>query len=1214
MKQSDPTEASSGSRDPASASASSGSRERAEASPSGCEPAAAASNGDSPGGARPKAARAFAGHPVDVATGEQFTAAHDVEVPGVSPLIFRRVYNTSFLKRAPTVLGHGWVHAFEASLKRDLDGYVFEGHDGDRVEFDDVDGSFSTGKAGASLVERAASMELRREGEQLAVYHWHSVDEPVQKYVFNSRDGEVMWLAARVLPSGQGLSIERDRQGRAVAITQTSERRRLHFTYDEQGRLSTLQLGFAAQPAREARLVARYEYDQKSRLVAVYDAHGAAQRYEYDEEHRLTAETGRRGGVYRMRYDEQGRCIETSGDGGYRKSVFHYEPGRTTRVVDSLGFETLYQYNEQGQVHHKVLPNGAQHVTELDELGRIVGETDPLGQATRYSYDEVGRVSEKSYPNGATLKYEYDKYHQPKRITEPDGAVWEFKYERGALVEVKDPFERRVSYRRGAYNELLGARTSSGQELYITTDEGASEEVLGDQFGVITRRRLDLYLNALESRDAEGPVGKAEYDLLGRLIRSERPDGSTREFEYDAEGDLTRLTDARGGVWQARYTAYGDCVEQLDPLGRRHQFTWDTEKRLTSIVNAKGETARFEYDLAGNLVAIEHFDGTREQASYDLSARLVGRVRPDGTRLTLERDNVGNLLKLSVLDREEGEIPLRTFKYDQCGSPLEAKSPEAQVLFEYALGGRLQAEVQNGRRIEYEYDARGFLTERSVEGSKTGPLGFEYDARGRLRRFTTESGQGQTYDYDLRDQCIERTLGLPSGSYVPPEGALPLPPPQRETRKYDLQGRLRYQSVGNLTSRTFDYDREGSLIDLLDQLRGRRQYEYDLADQLTSSVSSALGKHGYQYDLNGNLAAKDYQGLLYGSGNRLEAVGQGELATSFERNANGELTRQTSTERDDQYTWDALGQLRRAVHRDGSETTFDYDALGRRVAKKHRKADESRTTHYLWSGDDLLAEHAKTSDSETLTEYAMWGFVAEALWEDGKIRHVVSSQQGVPQELIDEEGRLVWQGTFDDWGKLIEEKGETTCRLRLPGQIADEETGLHYNRFRYYSPDSGQFVSADPIGFGGGLNLFRFAPNGVGWVDPLGLVCGKDGCELDDPRSSSPVPIPTTVAPQLQQKTGYTQIRYRWTENGQKFEARWHTRTPGAPAHQGNTWVVTRTTPGTPTGQSKVQHVMTGQNQWTPMSDWQAGVLANQQGSATPAQQAMLLSGHWPAP
>src|SRR4051812_10167226 len=116
------------------------------------------------GHAGPRPGRVAVGHPVDVASGEQFTAAHDVELVGVSPLIFRRVYNTRFVSRAPSVLGLGWVHAFEASLAKDLDGYVFEGHDGDRVEFDDIDLDF---ELRGSLSNPSASMELRREGDRL---------------------------------------------------------------------------------------------------------------------------------------------------------------------------------------------------------------------------------------------------------------------------------------------------------------------------------------------------------------------------------------------------------------------------------------------------------------------------------------------------------------------------------------------------------------------------------------------------------------------------------------------------------------------------------------------------------------------------------------------------------------------------------------------------------------------------------------------------------------------------------------------------------------------------------------------------------------------------------------------------------------------------------------------------------------------------------------
>ncbi|GMQ61681.1 hypothetical protein [Vallitalea maricola] len=129
--------------------------------------------------------------------------------------------------------------------------------------------------------------------------------------------------------------------------------------------------------------------------------------------------------------------------------------------------------------------------------------------------------------------------------------------------------------------------------------------------------------------------------------------------------------------------------------------------------------------------------------------------------------------------------------------------------------------------------------------------------------------------------------------------------------------------------------------------------------------------------------------------------------------------------------------------------------------------------------------------------------------------------------------------------------------------------------------------------------------------------------ELDDTKEinkttqiakSSPIKIPNTSKIIVQNKTGYQQIKYKWSDGIIKYEARWHTRTPGAPENQGNTWVITRTTPGTATGQRKTQHILTGDNQWTPMSEWQSAVNARQNCIATPEQQILLDHGHWPAP
>ena len=113
-------------------------------------------------------------------------------------------------------------------------------------------------------------------------------------------------------------------------------------------------------------------------------------------------------------------------------------------------------------------------------------------------------------------------------------------------------------------------------------------------------------------------------------------------------------------------------------------------------------------------------------------------------------------------------------------------------------------------------------------------------------------------------------------------------------------------------------------------------------------------------------------------------------------------------------------------------------------------------------------------------------------------------------------------------------------------------------------------------------------------------------------RKSCPIKIPKSAAVTEQIKTGYTQVKFVWMEAGKKFEARWHTRTPGAPPTQGDTWVVMRTTPATPTA-PKSQHILTGNNTWTRMIDWKTAATDHQNGVSTPNQDLLLEGGHFPA-
>jgi hypothetical protein len=112
-------------------------------------------------------------------------------------------------------------------------------------------------------------------------------------------------------------------------------------------------------------------------------------------------------------------------------------------------------------------------------------------------------------------------------------------------------------------------------------------------------------------------------------------------------------------------------------------------------------------------------------------------------------------------------------------------------------------------------------------------------------------------------------------------------------------------------------------------------------------------------------------------------------------------------------------------------------------------------------------------------------------------------------------------------------------------------------------------------------------------------------------KNSCPVHIPTKAKVDDQLKpAGYTQVRFRWNSRGFKYEARWHTRTPGAPSTQANTWVVTRTTPGNSQGLKKKEHVYLGNGKWCKMTDWMAAVNARKTGTASTKQENMLTRGH----
>ena len=208
------------------------------------------------------------------------------------------------------------------------------------------------------------------------------------------------------------------------------------------------------------------------------------------------------------------------------------------------------------------------------------------------------------------------------------------------------------------------------------------------------------------------------------------------------------------------------------------------------------------------------------------------------------------------------------------------------------------------------------------------------------------------------------------------------------------------------------------------------------------------------------------------------------------------------------YFYDLHDQLVKAeiFKKDGTKETwaYTYDALGRRIGKGRLKDGEvsdglEEETGFVWDGSHLLQEiHLDGRYTYIYTDpdsYEPLAQVRDWTTKDGKKRQQTHyfhcDQIGIPREMTDKDGNLLWFGNYTGWGRLKEETKVTDSAyqpFRLQNQYADRETGLHYNFFRYYEPDAGRFVNQDPIGLRGGANLYFLAINVQTFSDVLGLI------------------------------------------------------------------------------------------------------------------------------
>ncbi|HCI2710085.1 TPA: RHS repeat protein, partial [Pseudomonas aeruginosa] len=549
-------------------------------------------------------------------------------------------------------------------------------------------------------------------------------------------------------------------------------------------------------------------------------------------------------------------------------------------------------------------------------------------------------------------------------------------------------------------------------------------------------------------------------------------------------------------------------------LGGKTQLAYDAQDNLTEVKDPRGVTTRYEYDGLGNLTRL---------------------VSPDSGTTTFEHDAAGNVIR-----RTDARGAVTEYRYDALNRLIERHSPSdpsLDVQYRYDLTadgnkgiGRLGA-IEGARdSLVYRYDERGNLVEqvRSIRLDQQTLLDrvtYRYDAANQLLEIGYPSGLAIGYPRNAGGQVASVTLAVGDKAPSPLVGQiayLPFGPLQRLTwgngialsREYDQDYQLLRQKVGPWQS-DYQHDANGNIQQHRHSLWGTLDYQYDPLDRLTEE-RGVQGGRSYAYDAVGNrtqrsdnpasggtASSQDYQ--YAPDSNRLTAIG----AQAVTSDAAGNLTQDRAARK---LAYDAQGRLQ-SVSLDSQQVAeYRYNALGQRIVKL---TPESVTTYLYGPDGQLLGEAEHDGSGRKLrAQYYLWldslplatidaDYDAQGKVGNPTLLYLHGDHLDTPRLATDASGQIAWQWQSDAFGRgEALSQGSTQVNLRFPGQYYDAESGLHYNYFRDYDPETGRYVESDPIGLGGGLNTYGYVEaNPVLRTDSLGLM--QDiGC-ITPPRSTA---------------------------------------------------------------------------------------------------------------
>ena len=805
---------------------------------------------------------------------------------------------------------------------------------------------------------------------------------------------------------------------------------------------------------------------RQAALVAMRDRHGNSYALTRDSNRNLTRITTPNGRYVEFTYDASNRITLARDSIGRTVGYAYDASGRLWKVTDVNGGVTEYGYDNSNRMTSIKDPKGVTVITNAyDTSGRVIKQTmaDNTTFLFAYTLGTNGRIAQadvtdqRGVVRRVTLNADgymlTDTYGQGK--PEQQTVIYEREATSNQVLSVTDGLGRKTTFGYDAKGHVTSTTKLAGTANAATTTFTYEPTyqlpaTVTDALNHTTTYGYDALGNLTSVTDPLNNRATLTYNAAGQITSVTDPLGHTSSFTYEG-GDLVAVTDPEGRTTTRFVDDAGRILSMTDALGRSVKYEYDKADRPTRTVGADGASASLTYDANGNILTLTDSRNNVSTFTYNNMNRLISRKDPLLKVESYEYDGAGNLTKLT--DRR-GKVT--TYTYDNLGRPTfvgygaviaqKSTTYESTVTGTYDAVGRIIKVVDSvAGTYNLGYDS---LSRVTSESGPQGAISYTYDAVGRRTSMTVAGQPAVSYAYDNGNRLTGITQGASAVGFQFDNANRPT----TLTLPNGVVGEYTYDRVSNVTG--IKYTKGAALV-------GDLTYEYDAAGRRVRAGGS----------LSGISLPQAASGLSYDAANRLTTFGGAALTYD----ANGNLTGDGSNT----YTWNARNQL---VSVSGATSaSFAYDPFGRRA----RKTVGGATTDYLYDALNVVQELSGGAPTANMLTGGVDSVYTRT--DSAGARTLIGDGSGSTRALLDADGSVLTRYTYDPFGNTTADGASSGNPSQFTGRENDG-TGLYYYRARYYSPKLQRFISEDPIGFAGGLNLYAYVENDpVNWTDPLGL-------------------------------------------------------------------------------------------------------------------------------